>query len=154
MTPQQVDELISKARAQTQARIQRATADFGLGRWQRFDLDLTSASMRFFDALDAEQVRAGIQAAGSWSPASESWMWSWENDSIPASACARLETVRAFGAKNDLPLLRAGFQPCDEGTAWSVASVAAQLLDAACLYCVPATNSRLFLLLFDLRRMQ
>jgi len=41
--------------------------------------------------------------------ADDSFLWSWANDAIPASAKVGVEKVRLFGVENDLPLLAEPF---------------------------------------------
>jgi hypothetical protein len=151
MKADEYEALVAQARQRTQACIAAAQTDFALGKHSRYEIDLPSAKIRFFDDGDVECVQADIQVAGSWSPASESWLWGWENQSVPAAASSRVVAVREFGDKNRLQKLRASFERCDEGEAWSMASLALHLLDAQCVYRVRNPKSQLFLLLFSIR---
>jgi len=147
------EKLITEARKRTNDKIEAAKRKYGLGTYSRYQIDLSTATIRFLDDTAAERIRADIQAAGSWSPESETWLWAWDNDSIPEGAKARLAHVREFGEKHDFEPLMGSFDRCDEGGAWSMASVAADLLNAECVYRAPGPKSRLFLLLFNVRKL-
>lgn len=146
------EQLITDARKRTNARIETSRQKYGLGTYTRYQTDLSAATIRFFDDTGAERLRADIQTAGSWSPQSETWLWAWENESIPEGAKARLALVRDFGQTHAFEALTGSFDRCDEGGAWSMASVAADLLAAECVYRAPGPKSHLFLLLFNIQK--
>lgn len=152
MTEDDYEHWLATAREQTRQRMADARLRFGLGTHARYQIDLPTATIRFFDQAGAEQVIAHLQVAGSWSPASESWLWGWENDSVPQAARATVQAVRERGEKEKLAPLQAGFSDCDEGGAWSMASIAADIVDAECVYRASGPKSQLFLLLTDIRR--
>ncbi len=153
MTPEQADEFVQQARAETQERISAATRRFDLGKWKRYTVDLPTALIQFHDAQDVLRVQARIEVAGTWSGKSESWLWPWHNDSLPLAAYPHMARVRQFGVDNALPHLIDPVKPCDEGLAWTFTSVASRLLDAQCVYRVPGEHSHMFLLLFDISRL-
>jgi murein L,D-transpeptidase YcbB/YkuD len=129
-----------------------AQQHFGLGTHARYETDLAAASIRFFDEHDVEQVRADIQVAGTWSPKSETWMWGWENESIPDAATAKLAAVRDAGLQQGVKALVAMVQDCDEDQAWRLAALAVDIVHAQCVYRTGNAGNRAFLLLFNLRR--
>ena len=140
------------ARQRTEQKTEAAQRDFGLGSHARYQTDLAAATIRFFDAADVEHARAEIQVAGSWSPDSSTWMWGWENESVPDAATDRLEAVRDAGRKRHVNALLAHVQACDEDGAWNLASLAADIVDAQCVYRIGGARNQAFLLLFNLRR--
>jgi hypothetical protein len=152
MTPEEYEGFVATAREQAQERMTRARQQYGVGAYARYEVDLPSATIRFFDAENTLQLRADIQVAGRWSAPAESWLWGWENESVPKTASALTVAVRELGEARDIPALRGAFTECDEGGAWSMAAIAAQVLDAECLYRVPRPDGHVFLLLFSLRR--
>ena len=104
---------VAAARQRTEQKTAAAQRDFGLGSHARYQTDLATATMHFFDAADVEQARADIQVAGSWSPDSATWMWGWENESVPEVATERLDAVREVGRRrylNELLAPRAGLR--------------------------------------------
>ena len=140
------------ARRRTEQKTAVAQRDFGLGTYARYQTDLETATIRFFDAADVQQAAAELQVAGSWSPAASTWMWGWENESVPGAATERLGAVRDAGKAQGVDALLAHVQDCDENGAWALASLAADIVDAQCLYRVGGARNQSFLLLFNLRR--
>lgn len=152
MNHDEYEQWVATARARAQASIDVARERFGLGTYARYETDLSTAAIHFFDEADVEQMRADIQLAGSWSPDSSTWMWGWENESAPDVATERLNIVREAGRKRHLNALLAHVQQCDEDGAWNLASLAADLTEAQCLYRIGGARNKAFLLLFNLRR--
>ena len=151
MDPTQYEKLIADARSHTNQKIEAAKQKYGLGTYSRFEIDLPSAAIRFLDDKGAEKIRSDIQVAGTWDAASTAWLWAWDNDSIPAAARSKLSRVQEFGEKNQLEYVAYSFDNCDEGHAWSMASLAAELLEAECVYRAPTKTSYTFLLLFNIK---
>jgi hypothetical protein len=152
MNAAQYDKLVDEARKRANEKIDAARKRFGLGTYGRYEIDLPTATIRFLDEKGVEKIRAEVQVAGSWSPRSNTWLWAWDNESVPEAAWSRLAAVRAFGEKEQIEPVMDSFGPCDEGEAWSVASIAAQVLDAECIYRVERPGNLLFLLLFAIQR--
>ena len=143
---------VTAARQRAQAGMDAARERFGLGTHARYETDLAAATIRFLDAEDVEQVRADIQVAGSWSPNSETWMWGWENESVPEAAVSRLGPIAETGRDKDVGALQAYVVECDEAGSWSLAALAADIVDAQCVYPTGNAHNRVFLLLFDIRK--
>lgn len=154
MNADEYETWVETAREQTRQRMAEAQTRYGLGTFKRYQIDLPTATIRFYDENDAERVCADIQVAGSWAPEAESWLWGWDNESVPASASAQLAAVRDRGIREDIEQLRESFAPCDEAEAWSMASLAANVLDAQCVYRAPGAKNKLFLLLMAIHPRQ
>lgn len=143
---------VASARERAQAAMDKARASFGLGTYARHEVDLASASIRFLDTQGVEKVRADLQVAGSWSPNSGTWMWGWENESVPEAAVTRLGAIAETGDEHDVAALKAHVVECDEAGAWSLAALAADIVDAECVYSTGGAKNRSFFLLFNLRK--
>ena len=151
MKEERYQEWIDRARSLTRQRMASAQTEFGLGKYKRYQVDLPTAKIRFYDEKDAERVCADIQVAGSWSQDSESWMWGWENESVPEAASDRMIEVFDTGVRMGIEKLQHLFGSCDEGEAWSMASVACEILGAESVYRAPGKKNMLFLLLMNIR---
>lgn len=145
-----LDNFIDEASALTKSRSAEATHDFGLGHHARYHLDLEARTLSFFDAGEAPAVAARVVPVGSLAHASQSWQWSWENDSIPEAASKPMLAVKQFGEMHDVGALQEGFAPCDEVLAWAQAAISLKILDAQCVYRIEQPKNFLFVLLFDL----
>ena len=149
-----LDRFIDEAKSLTRERNAQAETEFGLGRHARYQLDLETRTLTFFDASDAPVVTARIVPVGSVVHSSRSWLWSWENESIPKEASEPMRAVAAFGREHGIPALERNFSPCDDSLAWALAAISLRLLDAEGIYRVGQTKTQLFLLLFDLKRVE
>jgi hypothetical protein len=146
----QYEAQFTDARKQAEEKIEAAKRKYGLGTHERYQIDLPTATIRFVDEQGRERIRSRIQVAGTWSP--DVWQWSWDNDSIPDLAKQQLLKVQEYGEQHEIEPLMGSFDPCDEGLAWSLTAVAAQVLGAECIYRAPAKSSHVFLLLFDIQK--
>lgn len=151
MTESDYEAWVERARALTATRMADARSRFGMSGYKRYEVDLTAAEIRFYDKDSVCRLRADIRVAGSWSSASRSWMWGWENDSVPDVAVDGLSAVAEAGERLGVERLRRLFGDCDEGEAWSMASLACEILGAECVYRSPGRNNYTFLLLWNLR---
>lgn len=152
MDAAELDAFIDEATALTRERNAEVARDYGLGTHARYDLDLSAGRLTFRGPEGEDVVTARVVAVGSWAEEAGSWLWSWENDSIPRDESADMQAVRVFGATHDVAALRGSFSPCDEALAWALAAISLKLLDARAVYRVPQAKNLLFLLLFDLER--
>lgn len=149
MDAAELDAFIDQAKALTCSRNAEASARFGLGSHARYDLDLAERTLAFRDDKGAIFVTARIVPIGSLAPAAGTWLWSWENDSIPKNASADMNAVRRFGETRDIAALQRTFSPCDEALAWALSAIALKLLDGEAIYRIEQNANSLFLLLFD-----
>jgi hypothetical protein len=152
MDTAELDQFIGDAKAMTEARNAEAARQFRLGGYPRYELDLETQALIFFNSDDRPTVASRAIPVGTLAKESKSWLWSWENESIPKEISAPMNEVRSFGAKHDIDALQQTFSPCDEALAWALAAVSLKLLDAQTVYRIDQSKTQLFLLLFDLRR--
>ena len=150
MNNKELDDYIDVAKALTRSRIAKAQQDFGLGSFSQFNLDLEAGSIFFKGADGAAKLQAHVIPIGSWAKSTQSWLWSWENESIPKEISAPLALVKQFGFAQDVPTLQETFSPCDEALAWALASISLKVLDAECIYRIDQGKNLLFLLLNNL----
>jgi hypothetical protein len=121
---------------------------FGIGHWERWDYDLDAGTLVFSDD-GLPRVVAKIQAVGTTSTASKTWLWGWANESLSAGATLCLREVREFGTQEDLPQLTEPNLADDEYLGWELTAIAAQILQAKGAYRCPSENGFLYLLYTD-----
>ena len=81
--------------------------------------------------------------------ASDSFLWSWANDAIPASGKVEIHRVRQFGLENDLGLLA---EPCAPGglaQGQECLAIAARVLDAQGIWIDQTADGFIFFALHD-----
>lgn len=79
---------------------------------------------------------------GSYSERSNTWKWSWDNESTLDSVEEQLGQVKAFGKWSDFEKLTTGYFPSDEFEAWEFAAIAAKLTGGIGVY-RPVNNNGL-----------
>jgi hypothetical protein len=149
----ELDRFIDEAKTLTKARNADASREYGLGGHARYQLDLAAGTLTFLSEQDEPATTARIVPVGSLAPASQSWLWAWENASIPREISAAMQAVRTFGEEHDVAALRHNFAPCEESLAWALAAISLKLLNAEAVYRVEQEKTLLFLLLFELERL-
>src|SRR5215471_15696191 len=65
---------------------------FRITTWPRWDCDLDGGTLTFSDA-GVPKVIATIQVVGTTSPSSNTWLWSWDYDSLPECVKSRIGEV-------------------------------------------------------------
>ena len=122
---------------------------FKIGTWQRWDYDLESATLTF-SSDGIPRVSATIQAVGSTSNKSGTWMWGWANGGLPAITTDKLHQLREFGERENITQMTEATFPGDEALGWELAAVATQILGGKGVYRCPSGNGFLFLILMDI----
>ena len=131
-------------------RSKKANDEFKLGSWPRWDYKQETGEL-VFSEKGVPKVIAKVQAAGTWSKLSDTWMWAWQNRSLLSSVKKDVDKVRKFGIENNFAELTDPQWACDKEYAWTVAAVAGYLLNAKTAYRAPDENGALYLLVFDIR---
>jgi Family of unknown function (DUF6882) len=80
------------------------------------------------------KVVADIQFVGSISPVSNTWLWSWDNDSVLPDVKDRVLEVRAFGERHGITELTTPKWEGDERDGWAMTAIAAKILQAKGAY--------------------
>lgn len=123
---------------------------FRIGQWERWDYDLDSGTLVFSES-GAPKVIAQIQAVGTTSKTSGTWLWGWANESLPPRVTARLRAVRDFGEAEGLHTLTEPKLPDDEYLGWELTAITAQIIDAKGAYRCPGENGFFYLVYTDLK---
>jgi hypothetical protein len=152
MTFEQFQQLVEQARTECRQKLEDTKAEFGLGTYDRYDLDLQQATIRFSDATGKARVEAKIQVAGTWTSDTRTWLWGWDIESLPEVSRNRMTEVRDFGMREKVTMVSESFAPCGEVEAWGMAALAGHLLKCQGFYRTPGKPSDTFLLLFSLTR--
>lgn len=79
----------------------RLEKDFRLGRWSRYDYDLTAGTLSFSDTAGVKVV-SEIQISGSTSAKAGNWLWASANSNLPGNLLGDAKLVRAFGEEKGI----------------------------------------------------
>lgn len=145
--------LLASAYSELKSKQETLEECYDLGKHDRWDWSQETGEIVFSNA-GVSAIIARIQFVGSISTVSDTWLWSWANDSLIPSTYADMLSVRTFGEAKDLAALTVPLWPATEVDGWEMTAVAARILDSAGAYRTPGENGFTFMLLDDVRRVQ
>jgi len=123
--------------------------DFRISQWPQWHYDLDRGTLSFLqDGLP--RVVASIQVVGTTSEKEGTWLWSWANESIPASVTGVIRTVREFGEKEGVSQLTASSSPLEEHVGWEMTAIAAKVLGAKGGYRCPDEKRFMYVIYTDI----
>src|SRR5680860_168675 len=98
----ELEKLLTQGRELIDQTTRAHTERWGLGTAQRWALE---GDGRIVWSFEDHVASAPAQILGSWNSQVNSFVWSWDNDTIQAPLCVTAQEVRAFGVENELPAL-------------------------------------------------
>lgn len=126
----------------------RLRSEYQLDAWPRYDWGQESASLVFSDQ-SGPRVRASIQFVGSISTRTNTWLWSWANDSLMYQVTCLMSRVREYGKQNGIDRLAKDYWPANEVDGWEMTSVAGFILGAKGAYRTPDENGFIYMVIMD-----
>lgn len=140
------NRLISKAVSFLEKRQTRLWKKFRIGEYERFDWDQETGQL-LFSHSGKPRVIVDIVFVGSVSTRSNTWLWSWANDSYLENVKSRMREVRGYGAQHRLLKLAAAHWSATEQDGWEMTAVASLLLDAVGAYRSPSERGFSFMIM-------
>lgn len=133
--PNEFDVLLLQGQDLIERTASAHAARWGLGTAERWDLDQTTAVIRW--TFPDKTVEAPAQILGSYSPRSRSWLWAWANESLLPAARTASEAARDWGEANDQALLITPRMEVTEEQADEIAAIAFRVTMATGFYRAP-----------------
>jgi len=96
-------------------------------------------------------VTATITFVGSLSTRSNTWLWSWANQSLEPAVVGNMARVRDVGEALNRPHLEVPTWDADESDGWAMTAIAAHLLDAEGAYRTGKDNGFTYMVLSNVR---
>ncbi len=81
---------------------------------------------------------------GSFSTKTNTWNWSWDNNTTPKHVRSALEKVKTFGTNNNFEQLTKGLFEGDEYTGWEMTAISAKLLNMIGAYSIPQEHLTIY----------
>jgi hypothetical protein len=106
--------------------------DFDLTWYENWFYDQTTGLLTFSTA--DKQLNFKFVNVGSYSEKSNTWKWSWDNDTTLGKVKEATRLIKDFGERLNFPKLLEGFFPSDEIEAWEFSAIAAKLLHGIGVY--------------------
>lgn len=126
MTVEQFEQLVHEAQHALMVLNQRCRDQFRLGSYEHWAYDADTGTMTFSNGAGPKVV-ASVQVVGTTSTRSNTWLWSWANESIPEEQSRLARAVREYGVSESLPALSEAEQPNDEYLGWEMTALTIQL---------------------------
>lgn len=145
MTYTEFEKLIEDSTAYLHACNEKASRNFGIDGFARYEYDLFQNEIWWSDA-DGPKVRAKVTIVGSLSTKSRTWLWSWANPHFDDVEIGPINRVRQFGEWEGVSKLVEQKWEADEVDAWEMTSVSGRLLESQGAYRSPDASGSLFLL--------
>jgi len=127
-------------------RLQRKQSELsarGLGQCDRFEIDLASGKLRFYDGPQLA-VEADVTPIGTHAAKDESWQWAWANKSFPDDVRERAAKLKELGLHTALPAFSERTLEVDESQTWQLVAMACEHLGALGTYDFPTKNARMY----------
>jgi hypothetical protein len=83
-----------------------------------------------FESDDGRNLYFKYVDVGSFSTKTNTWNWSWDNNTTPKHVSNAVEKVKAFGAANNFEQLTKGLFEGDEYTGWEMTAISAKMLNS------------------------
>jgi hypothetical protein len=129
------------------------TSEYHINDHERFDWYQESGQL-VFSNRGVPGVVADIQFVGSVSTRSNTWLWSWANESFLEGVRSQARQVRAYGDQNNLLKLACAYWSAEEADGWQMVAVAAYLLKAKGAYRSPDGHGFTFMVITDVKWVQ
>jgi hypothetical protein len=150
MPEAEVANRVKSALARVEARQRVMIEKTGFNQHRRYHWDQETAMFELRSASESPLWRARFLIAGSWASRSQSWLWSWGNNSLHPRCTTELVRVKREGERLGIKSLWGAFQDTGQAEAEELWVLAADILEAEAIYACREPDSTLYLLLYDL----
>jgi uncharacterized protein DUF6882 len=122
---------------------QTALSALGVGAYERFEVDLASGKLRFFDG-EQLALEADVTPIGTHVSERASWQWAWANKSFPDEVRERAAKVKELAAQTDSAAFKERTLEADEAQTWQLVAMACEHLGALGTYDFPTRSARMY----------
>lgn len=133
------NRLLNDCVAEVESKNRKLQHDFGIGGFERWDINQEIGELIFSDGGDPKVV-CSVTILGSFSDVSETWMWGWANPTLLEPLTRDTAVVRQYGEENGIEDLTVEKTPASEAEAWALCALACRILNGAGLYRGPTGN--------------
>lgn len=117
---------------------------WGIGHIARWDADLESGQL-VFTLDDGTTATAPMQIVGTYDTENGTFLWAWDNPSLPERLKSAAELARKWGEENDQQFYSSPGIKCPEEQAWEFAAVTTRLAGANGAYRGPSGATHIFM---------
>ena len=125
-------------------------AEYKIGEHERFDWDQENGTL-VFSNNGKPAVVAKVQFVGSISTKSDTWLWSWANQTILNNVKDQMHKVREFGISKNYEALVNEKWPGDEVDGWEMTSITSYILGAKGAYRTSGESGFTYMVITDIQ---
>jgi len=144
---EQIDQYVEDSYALIEAAQAKLEEEYGLGHFERWDLDQEKAELVFSNASGPEIV-CKVFALGTYGGGF--WKWAWANDSLLKSFSEKSTQLQKLGAVTGLDVFEQEAFEADEDMPWEISGMALKEIGGLGVYRCPAKSSGLFVVIEDI----
>jgi len=146
MNEEQLTEFIQQCQSELEQKQSYLVEEFGLGKYQRFDVQLDKEVIEF-KASGTVKVVAKIIPIGSFAERAGTWMWAWANPSIPELLQNKSSKLKELKRITGIKIFEKETLVADEKMSWEIAAMSCHYLRAKGCYRANSGKSLFFLAL-------
>ena len=145
------NQLLNECVAEVEGKNQKLVDEYGLGSFERWDIDQEIGELVFSDGSVPKLV-CSVTMLGSYSESSGTWMWGWANPSLLEPLTRDTNAIREYGEKNEMEDLVVEKTPATEGEAWALSALSCRILEGLGLYRGPTGNGFVVMMIKTIKR--
>lgn len=144
MTNEQFDNYLDECYEKLESKQQKFLESYEIDRFDEYWYDQEHGILQF--KIDNQvKLEFNVVFIGSWSSLSNSWMWSWANESMIDSARSESVFLKGLQNKTGSEVFANPFFECDEEMAYELTAFAVDYSNAIGMYMSPDESSSLFM---------
>ena len=144
MENQEFDDLVHRAFHETQDANDHYMTTLGVVNCERWHYDQGTGKVTFLQGGRAKFV-CDFEVAGTISTVNNTWLWSWENETINPQLSQLAQKVRQIGKERGWNKLTDNLWHADENDGWEMASLMNKIMGGQGVYRIPDENGFMFL---------
>jgi len=129
---------------------EKLNKEYKIVSYDRWGANQETGELVFYDN-DIPQVIASFKIAGSYSTYSNTWKWSWANDTVFPKIKKDMIKIKEFGEKREFKELITAQWECEQDYAWTMTSVAGHIINAKGSYRGKIPDGYVYLLITDIK---
>ena len=141
---EQFDQYVEEAYALIESAQSKLEQQYGLGHFERWDLDQTTEKLVFSNS-SGPAVTCNVYALGTYGGGI--WKWAWANDSILPSFSQKSRGLKKLASLSGMDVFELEAFEADESMPWEISGMALKEIGGLGVYSCPSKSSSLFVVI-------
>jgi len=143
------NELIQQSLVYIENKQKELVESFNLDNFSRVEYEQETGVMVFSEEGIQQRVVAHFQVIGTYSDASQTWLWAWDNPYLLENTTRASGKLKEFGEQNKIKKLTEPKWEATRQDAWEMTALAAQMLHAKGVQIIPSDEILAFVVLME-----